>query len=278
MSQICCIQAPNFLLRYTIGVKQSEIVHLECHNFYELYFYKAGGVEYSIEGKKYTLAPNTLLFMAPQVFHGYTVNNSDLYERYVISFKKEFLSAESLHYCNLLFDSSAAPTRHHCFPAASNYYIDNFFNNLVNCQQMTPALRDKALASNFDSLLFQIYHMYHCNLNVGKPYTDLSTTPNKINSIILFLNEHIHETITLDSISDHFYISKHHLNKIFRDATGTTIIKYVLYKKITLAQQLIQNNTPITQAAITMGFSDYSNFYRNYLNIIGHAPHLDIPT
>ncbi len=87
MGEINCIVAKNFLFRYTIGVKQSDIVHLECHNHYEIYFYKAGGVQYSVEGQKHLLTPNALLFIAPQAFHGYTVKNSNLYERHVISFK-----------------------------------------------------------------------------------------------------------------------------------------------------------------------------------------------
>lgn len=277
MGQISCIQTKNFLFRYTIGVKQSEIVHLECHNHYEIYFYKAGGVEYSIEGQKHILTPDTLLFMAPQAFHGYTVSNSDLYERYVISFKKEFLSDDVLHYCNLLFTPSEAPNRHHCFMNTDSYYINNYFYNIINCQHMSPDLRNRALISNLEALILQMYHMHSSATNHHYMKTTATLTSNKIDDIILYLNAHIKETITLEDISERFHISKHHLNKIFKNATGTTVIKYVLFKKITIAQQLIQNNTPITQASLVVGFSDYSNFYRNYLNIIGHAPLLDLP-
>ena len=78
--------------------------------------------------------------------------------------------------------------------------------------------------------------------------------------------------MTLDQLSDRFYISKHHLNKVFRRATGTTVFDYLLHKRIVLAQELLIDGLSAQEAAARTGFGDYSSFYRSYRRILGHSP------
>ena len=97
----------------------------------------------------------------------------------------------------------------------------------------------------------------------------------QMGSILFYLNQHLKEPLTLDEISDHFFISKHHLNKVFKKATGTTVIDYLLRKRIAYAQMLLFNGWHAKEAAADSGFSDYSSFYRSYVRILGHPPGAD---
>jgi AraC-like DNA-binding protein len=83
------------------------------------------------------------------------------------------------------------------------------------------------------------------------------------------------EPFSLDHISEHFFISKHHLNKLFRLATGTTIYDYLLYKRVIYAQQLLIDGLNASEAALEAGFKDYSSFYRAYTKFLGHSPAKD---
>ena len=96
-----------------------------------------------------------------------------------------------------------------------------------------------------------------------------------VSQITWYLNKNLKENITLDQISQKFFISKHYLNRIFRKATGTTVFDYLLHKRISLAQQLLTGGMNAQDAAIQSGFSDYSTFYRAYVRILGHAPSCD---
>ena len=93
--------------------------------------------------------------------------------------------------------------------------------------------------------------------------------------VLAYLNRHFNETITLDDLADRFFISKNHLNRSFRKATGTTIRDYLIGKRVSYVQQLLINGIPATQAATLAGFGDYTAFYRAYVKRFGHAPSHD---
>ena len=98
-----------------------------------------------------------------------------------------------------------------------------------------------------------------------------------VSQIITYINENFTEKITLDDISAKFFISKHHLNKLFRKATGITVGEYVIYKRIYYARGLIQRGVRASEAAESSGFSDYSAFYKAYIKRMGHNPQSDSP-
>ena len=102
-----------------------------------------------------------------------------------------------------------------------------------------------------------------------------NTAENTVTDILFYINKHLSEAITLDDISEHFYISKHHLNKVFRRATGTTVMDYLLRKRVVHAQLLLNNGCHAKDAAFSSGFGDYSSFYRAYVKTLGHTPGKD---
>ena len=50
---------------------------LHCHNFYEIYFFMDGTVDYLVEGRRYTPTPASLLLLSPNVFHGVKIVKKD---------------------------------------------------------------------------------------------------------------------------------------------------------------------------------------------------------
>ena len=50
------------------------------------------------------------------------------------------------------------------------------------------------------------------------------------------------------------------------------MIDYIIYKRISCAQTLLEAGMSATEAALTVGFGDYSSFYRAYKKITGHSP------
>ena len=72
------------------GYSESEIpteeYALHCHNFYEVYFFLDGDVDYLVEGTQYKPTPNSLLLLSPNVFHGVKINGSRPYKRFSVHF------------------------------------------------------------------------------------------------------------------------------------------------------------------------------------------------
>ena len=97
-----------------------------------------------------------------------------------------------------------------------------------------------------------------------------SALGDKLKSILHYLDEHYTEDISLDSLAEQFYISKYYLSREFKKEFGTTIIQYILAKKITNAKELLRySNASIEDIAQLCGIDDASYFNKVFKKIEG---------
>ena len=69
-----------------------EGVAVHQHDFYEVYFFISGNVEYSVEGKSYHLNRGDLLLINPLELHQPRIGpDQDAYERIVLWINKNYL-------------------------------------------------------------------------------------------------------------------------------------------------------------------------------------------
>ena len=59
-----------------------------------------------------------------------------------------------------------------------------------------------------------------------------------------------------------FYMSKNHLTAVFKRATGTTVARYILYKRMAIVRKELAMGVPAAEAASRAGFGDYSSFFQ----------------
>ena len=84
----------------------------------------------------------------------------------------------------------------------------------------------------------------------------------KMVEVRTYLDEHYTEKFSLDELSEHFFISKYHLSREFKNYFGITLNHYVIAKRITLAKKLLRfSNLTIEEISAKCGFYDAS-----YLN------------
>ena len=130
--------------------------------------------------------------------------------------------------------------------------------------------RDKFNPIYLEALLAQI--SFACNNSV---VLQSDTSSTVITDVIAYINENIHQKLTLEMLSERFFISKTHLNRLFHKSIGTTFYDYLAHKRIVYAQQLFLSGVSASEAANKVGFGDYSSFYRAYKKITGHSPEED---
>ncbi len=88
---------------------------------------------------------------------------------------------------------------------------------------------------------------------------------------IEFINDNITNCITLDDISKNIGISKYHFLRIFKNQTGVTPHKFILYKRVELAKGMILKGEDISTASVKAGFSDQSHFNRYFKSFFGYS-------
>ncbi|MBE6846097.1 MAG: helix-turn-helix domain-containing protein [Ruminococcus sp.] len=88
---------------------------------------------------------------------------------------------------------------------------------------------------------------------------------HKLYTVREYLDENFTNSINLDELSDIFFISKFYLTREFKKTFGTTIIQYILNKRIEYAKELlVYTNKSVEEISDACGFSDQSYFSRQF--------------
>ena len=71
-------------------------------------------------------------------------------------------------------------------------------------------------------------------------------------------------------------MSKSHLHHLFSEHLMVTPQKYILSKKLTIAQRELRLGRKPTDVYTDCGFADYTTFFRAYKKFFGHSPSTEI--
>lgn len=88
---------------------------------------------------------------------------------------------------------------------------------------------------------------------------------HKLFDIKEYLDNNYTKQLNLDAIAEKFYINKFYLTREFKKSFNTTIIQYILNKRIEYAKELlIYTDKSIEEIAEECGFNDQSYFSRQF--------------
>ncbi len=94
-----------------------------------------------------------------------------------------------------------------------------------------------------------------------------------VKQIKQYLHEHMREKITLADVSQHVFFSVPQIEKIFKEETGLSLIRYLIELRLSIAKNLlIDASLPLKSVAEKCGFPDYNFFSRTFKKIIGVSP------
>ena len=94
----------------------------------------------------------------------------------------------------------------------------------------------------------------------------------RVAPILGYIRAHLAEPLKLDQIAGEFFISKHYLCRIFKSATGFSVMEYIIYSRVLRARQLLQEGVSVQQAGERSGFSDNSHFIHTFGHLTGITP------
>jgi len=239
------------------------------HDFFEFYFFIDGSVTYHIEENSYELVPGDVLVIPPGELHRpVIVNNKTAYERIVLWINEkaiyEILKEKELtkEIIDLFKD------KNHLV----NFKKEEFKLNLdllksVIELQKSGKREDAVLVTSYVSIVL---------INLYKMLSQYPVKENRaestISKLILFINENVEKDLTLDYLSEKFFISKYHMIRMFKNYTNTTIGQYITSKRITKAKLYIKQGDNILEASRKSGFTNYSNFYKAFVKETGMSP------
>ena len=103
-------------------------------------------------------------------------------------------------------------------------------------------------------------------------YVTMANCDEKIVSILKYLNLHLTQRLSIDSLASQFYMSKYYMMRKFKAETGYTIHAYLNEKRLLLAKEQIAAGKNPREIWEKCGFGDYSTFFRAYKKQFGVSP------
>jgi len=229
------------------------------HDIFEVIFLKSGHVSYIVNGRKYHLRPNMLVFSRPADRHCIQPESTARYERY-----------------NILFDENILSFRiHEKIPPHINVVDFNANKAVIDLFDKMDFYCRKLSGENLRHILTNLTEELLMNITIE---TDSLTEYNytQINPLVSRAIQYIDENlITLKSIEDvcsSLFITKSHLHHLFLRHLQITPKKYITAKRLALARRELYAGGKATEVCTKCGFSDYSAFFRAYKAHFGHCP------
>lgn len=246
-------------------VPDPEVYQMHAHEWMEVFYLVSGKGSYLVEGTQYDLQPGDILVMRAAETHKLMINSDEPYERIAIHFSPTLFATDSRD------------------AALLKPFLDRPLGQ-QNLYRGEERLRAAFMGFEFEGVrdirlnLMSRLLMFLTILNAvyDKRSSQAFSADNGFQGqLVTYVNEHLFEDISLQSIADAFYRSRSQISRVFRQATGSPLWEYVTIKRLLAAQAMLQRGESASTACVSCGFSDYSSFFRAYRAHFGHSPKTD---
>ncbi len=246
--------------------------HSYVAKHYQLYYLIAGSVVYQVEGQGYRLNPGDLVILNNKEVHRPYFESDESYERILLFFNPELCR----HYCSKEFDllqlfERKKPGSFNRLPGElmDKEKIEGFFREMESHSASQLPQSSLLIELTFIRLLVYIHE-----LAANHPHAlDLKYDYHeKLEQIIMYINDNLDLALTLDGIEQTFHMNKYYFSHLFKKVTGVSFKQYVINKRLSKAADLLKLSISPTEAARLTGFEDYSNFYRAFKKMTGMSP------
>ena len=242
------------------------------HNTYELYYLYSGERYYFIKDKTYHVKRGNLVLIKPYDIHCTTNFSKSGYDRCLIMFKKSLIAeisklAEGVNLFEC-FDQDI-----HLIPLSfqEQAFVETLLSSMVNeYKSQSPGYMDFLKASMMQLLLIA---SRHAATSAADDDEDVSPSHKTVTSVAAYINNNYHEDITLESVSEMFFISPCYFSRTFKKRTGIAFNEYLNGVRIKEAQRLLAT-TPmgIAEIAEAVGYKSTTHFGRSFRSIVGMSP------
>lgn len=237
----------------------------ESHFYWEITYVDTGELVTEIDGKEFKLESQSMMLYFPNQFH-----------------KQRIEGDKSCSYLTIMFDMNINVhdidhIKNKVFTCTQEMY--NLFNSFIKHSTIletynVPYSRDLMISYLQELIILVIQydspnHTQHLNSNPIQANFE-NELVNEINKYIL---NNICEPISVEDLCDHFAISRSSLQVLFKKNMYMPPKQYINDIKMMRAQVMIlEENLPITEVAMRLGFSSIHYFSRKFKKQFGLSP------
>ena len=247
---------------------------MHLHPEFEIYYLLSGTRCYFIENKTYQIAKGNLVLIDAMQIHKTSTLGKSYHDRILIEIMPEPLST--------------------FFEGISGIKLQDFFAENAGILELSESVQKQVEALlygimdefNRKSPHYQAFIMIKITellllaarsntdkRTFSRPSVSQSVKHQKINDIAEYIMENYDKVKTLEEISNHFYVSKSYLSRIFKEVTGFTVQDYINVYCVKKARELLENSDmSVSEIADKLGYNSVTNFERIFKKYMETSP------
>lgn len=234
---------------------------LHDHDSYELFWFLDGDVDYIVEDNVFSLKPYEMIIIPPHVMHRAVQKSPSRYERVILRVAQEFFDRyQCPQYLKTLCRANPKIDADQIFSSGLSQLLERL-------KQYTHHFTDYTSPV----LLAVMLELLHILSGIDDD-TPQKEPDNNIQRIILYINQHYMEKFSLDQLAETVFLSKSHMCRSFKKATGYTVISYLNHVRINRVKELHKNGMTFSEASNKAGFGSYVHFYKAFQKETGSPP------
>ncbi len=250
----------------------STLDYLHYSSNYIIIYFHCGNGRIKIEGRSYIIREGDMIIINPSEIFQFSVDGGSYHERLTLSVN-EALIKDFPYDCSSLFSPfykrEKGVGNRISAQRARDMGLDSLMLEILDCIK-SPEPSQKAL-----SFCKTIEFLVRLG-GIVKPdesYNDESEGRHPlINSVLVYLNLHFKENISIEDVAGEFNIDKSYLSHLFKEQVGMSLWTYVVLRRIQQVNALMRRCESVEQACYGAGFQNYSNFFRLYKKYMKIAP------
>lgn len=249
-------------------------VPLHWHSEFEINYVLKGCGEFICGDNKFISEKGDIIIIPPNLLHAvYPIEGVEyVYDTFV--FNQEMLGSldndRSAAECirpiiNGKFNVNSRITPEH------QYYdeLKTTTENIISCAKGNTALLDMLLKS-------ELLRLFWLLENCGDIYHKKGTDPDRsdiMRPALEYISENFRENISVSQLADIVHLSRSYFMHSFKRVAGIGAIEYIMQLRIKAACELLSStDKTVAEIAFECGFSNLSNFNRQFKNISNCTP------
>ncbi len=250
---------------FNLRDQKSSEFEFHYHDFNKIIIFLSGNVTYIIEGKSYTLKPWDILLVGKNDIHQPLISPNTVYERIVLWLNPYFLDSHKKNNCDLQSCFLLATERKMNMIRLNKTDIPSLKQTLDDLEE---SISDSSFANEilknsiFIQLIVKINRLFF-GMDIKNKMEDVRYD-SRIESILSYINENLDNELSIDLISNRFFLNKYYLMHLFKQETGYTLYNYIQKKRTIKASDYIKSGMQAGYVCSLCGFGDYSTFVRAF--------------
>lgn len=263
---------PKLNIHISTGQSSKKTVHsyMHFHSSFEFLYILNGSYLCHTNKDDVLIKKGEIMFFNSRTPHATESTTDDATECIMLQFDNPLKIPENTRFLSLFIEKNTIPYYHFKKEDENNKILTDLIMTAYRENINKDIAHDYIVAAKKFEIIALLYRM-----GLISDY-DRKSLQNKnilrIMPIVEYIEGNYKSITSLDDISNTLHMNKNYLCKIFKTATGKTIMDYLSFIRTENAKELIKSGLTISEVSSSVGFSSQSYFNKVFQKYILCTP------